>query len=58
MMTMMGGGGGGGPVSPNDSLTLDFVYQGLPFAYISTDTPPNDSLDQMYQGYPYGVAFV
>lgn len=59
MMAMMasGGGGGGGPITPNDSLSLDFVYQGQPFSFISEGTPAPDGLDQVYAGEPYAVEF-
>lgn len=46
------------PVVPNNSLGLDFVFRGLPFAYITNGAPLVDGLEQVKDGLPYGVTFI
>lgn len=50
--------GGSIPIVPNNSLGLEFVYKGVPFAYITTGLPLADGLDQVRDGLPHAIAFV
>lgn len=57
-MMMMASGSGGGPPPPNNSMTLDYVYQGLPYSFLFLGTEPTDNLDVTYNGLPFGVKII
>lgn len=54
----MASGSGGGPPPPNNSMTLDYVYQGLPYSFLFLGTEPTDNLDVTYNGLPFGVKII